>query len=273
MEFDLKQCVIRTAEERDREDLLRVVRGIWGGTDYLPRVMERWIAEPWFLVCEYRGHAIACLKMTLFPDKVLWFEGLRVMPKYQNHGLATLMNRHAFVIAERLQREGKVSSFEFCTYYLNVESLHLTQKLGFSIVEKFWQLNKRGVKAVAKPEILPLKSLDVFHSYGEYIPCAWQSVHHNPASLPFLKAHGKLFRTPRSLYYLGGLHEPHVHLLEAPHPDMKLDLPYLQYFFGSRKSYGIVVPPAFKESLPFLMGLGFHFWEKELADNMLILRM
>lgn len=273
MKIDLKECLIRTAVAGDRDDLIRVSRGIWGGGDYLPRVLDRWIAEPWFLVCEYRGRVIACLKLSLFPDRVLWFEGLRVGLRYQNQGIATLMNQHAFALADRLRGEGKVDCFEFCTYYLNAESLHLTQKLGFKVVDSFWQLNKRGVKATLEPRLLPRVELAAFRLYGLYIPCAWQSVHHCPDSLPFLNRQGQMFQTPRATYYLGGSHEPHITLLEPPAPGIKDDLPYFQHFFGSRKSYGIIVPLKFKSSLPLLHELGFRFWEREVAENMLVLRM
>lgn len=186
MNFELDSCLIRPATKADRDDLISVSKGIWGGTDYLPKVMDRWISEPWFLVCEYQGHVIACLKLSLFPDQVLWFEGLRVRSRYQNRGVATLMNRHSFALAHDLRRAGKVRSFEFCTYYLNKESLHLTQKLGFKVVATFWQLNKRGIKATREPKLLPRVDLKAFRHYGKYIPCAWQSLHHCPgrAALP-----------------------------------------------------------------------------------------
>lgn len=271
MNFDLNACHIRPAKPSDRDDLIRVSRGIWGGTDYLPRVMDRWISEPWFLVCEYQGRVIACLKLSLFPDQVLWFEGLRVQTKYQNRGIATLMNKSSFALAEQLRSEGKVRHFEFCTYYLNSESLHLTQKLGFKVVETFFQLNKRGIKATQEPKILPKVDLSAFRHFGRFIPCSWQSVHHCPDALPFLNKYGRLFQTPRATYYLGGAHEPSITLLDPPGPELKAELPYFQYFFGSRKSYGIILPPAFKNSLPLLHQLGFHFWDHEEAENMLIL--
>ncbi len=273
MNFELNDCLIRQAIASDREDLIRIARGIWGGTDYLPLVMDRWISEPWFLVCEYRGRVIACIKLSLFPDQVLWFEGLRVQKRYQNRGIATLLNRHAFALVEKLRRDGKVRSFEFATYYLNSESLHLTQKLGFKTVETFWVLDKRGIKATQKPHILPKVDMKFFRHYQKYIPCAWQSVHHCPDALPFLQSHGKLFQTKRATYYLGGSHQPVITLLEAPGPYMHEELPYFQHFFGSRKSYGIIVPPAFRDSLPLLLELGFNFWEKEQVENMLVLRM
>lgn len=273
MDFQLSECRVRIAIPEDKADLLRVAKGIWGGTDYLPKVVDRWISEPWFWVCEYRSRVIACLKMTLFPDNVLWFEGLRVHVRYQNHGIATLMNHSSFDLARKLRTENPKLRYEFCTYYQNVESLHLTHKLGFGIVEKFYDLRKHGIKATREPRILKNIDLKLFHNYSSYIPCSWQSVHNTPASIPFLKRHGSVFRTPQAAYYLGGLHEPSITLLEPPTPSIKDDLPYFQHFFGSLKTYGVILPQAWRDYLPFLQQYGFRFWDEEVVENMLVLQM
>lgn len=273
MEFNLDDCAIRLARETDKPDLIRVARGIWGGSDYLPKVFDRWVREPWFWVCEYRGRAIACLKMTRFPDDVLWFEGLRVQVRFQNHGIAKLLNRRSFATAQKLREENPDISYEFATYYLNVESLHLTQKLGFRVVDKFFSLKKRGVARTEKPRILKSIDLADFQNYPRYIPCAWQSVHNTQDSLGFLEEHGCCFQTPHARYYFGGLHDPCVTLLETPAPSLRDDLPYLQHFFGSRKSYDLIMPSSFRSSLPLLHKLGFRVWGDEAVENMLVLRM
>lgn len=273
MDFDLQDCRIRLAEPSDKAALISVARGIWGGTDYLPKVLDQWIAESWFWICEYRGRAIACLKMTLLPDKVLWFEGLRVKKEFQNRGIATWMNKFCFAQAAELKKSIPGLAYEFCTYYLNVESLHLTQKIGFRVVAGFYDLRKHGVSQVVKPKILPEMDLAAFHNFPDYIPCSWQSLHNCPEAMPYLAEHGCLFQTPRCTYYLGGLHEPELTFLEPPRPDLPSDLPYFQYFFGSRRHYNIIIPQAFRSSLPLLHKNGFCFWENEITENMLVLRM
>ena len=271
--IDERACLIRQAEPKDRNDLLRIARGTWGGSDYLPRVMEEWSAEPWFLVCEYKGHAVGCLKMTMFPDNVLWFEGLRVLSRYQNRGIATLLNRWAFAIAAEEKRTNPRLSFEFCTYYLNAESLHLTEKMGFQTVTRFYTMNKRVVTSVLEPKIIRDFDLSWFHRFRDYIPCAWQSVHKVPDSLPFLRKHGYIIQTPHAAYYCGGHHERDITLLEPPGISLAKDLPYLQHCFGSRKGYSIIFPAEFKDCLPLLEHKGFRFWEGERVENMLILKL
>ena len=103
--FILENCLVRLARPQDRQDLLAISRGIWAGTDYLPKVVDRWLAEDWFFVCEYQGRVIACLKLSLLPDNVLWFEGLRVHRRWQGKGIARFMNTEIFRFASGLKKE------------------------------------------------------------------------------------------------------------------------------------------------------------------------
>lgn len=263
MDFDLKDCKVRLAQTSDSADLSAIARTIWGGGDYLPNVMQRWIAEPWFFVCEYRSQVIACIKLSLFPDNVLWIEGLRVHARFQGKGIGNLLNKHIFAFAAELKNRNPSLSFEFCTYYKNSESLHMTQKMGFRITERFFEYDKRGIKATLKPEIVTAYDMSLFKAYPRHIPLGWQSVHNHPESLEFIKDRALVFRTPQSTYLLGGVAEKNVVLLSPPVPDFKSEFPYFQYFFGSRKKYGIILSSAFESHLPRLFKLGLHSWEKE----------
>lgn len=273
--FELESCKVRLARENDRDDLIRISKGIWDGHDYLPRLLDRWINEPYFFVCEYDGTAIACLKLSLFPDHVLWFEGLRVHRKYQGKGIATMMNRHLFAFARELKQADPRLSYEFCTYYKNVESLHLTQKLGFRPVERFYSLDRRGIVRTMEPEIVKDFGMEEFTNLKKYIPLGWQPVHNVPDSLDFIKSRALLFRTPQASYLLGGITEQNILFLAPPVQDIKAELPYFQHFFGSRKRFSILLPLQYKTHLPRLMQEKFFFWDdtREVAENYLILSM
>ncbi|HNX38241.1 MAG TPA: GNAT family N-acetyltransferase [Candidatus Cloacimonadota bacterium] len=263
MRFDLNNCTIRLARPSDTADLEAIARTIWDGTDYLPRIMDRWISEPWFFVCVYEGKVIACIKLSLFPDNVLWIEGLRVHRRFQGKGIATLLNRHIFRFATELKARNPELAFEFCTYYKNAESLHMTEKMGFRIVKRFYQLDKRGVKHTKESEIVTDYDMSLFKAYPDYLPLGWQAVHNTASSLDFIKSRATVFRTPRSTYLLAGVGEKNITFLQPPVQDLKVELPYFQSFFGSRRKYGIVLPPGFNEYLPQLLKLGFYFWEEE----------
>jgi len=271
MDFDLKDCKVRLAQETDFGDLSAIARTIWDGSDYLPKVMQRWTKEPWLFVCEYQSRVIACIKLSLFPDNVLWIEGLRVHARFQGKGIGNFLNKHIYTFADELKRRNPLLAYEFCTYYKNAESIHMTEKMGFRIANRFFEYDKRGVKATLKPRLLKDFDLSLFRHYPDYIPCAWRTVHNSPLSLPFLRQHGQVFETPNARYYLGGLHEPSILLLEPPQASIGKDLPYFQHFFGPRKSYGLILPTKFKRYLPLLHKAGFRFWEKEQIENMLLL--
>jgi len=185
--FQLSDCRVRLATESDTPDLITIAKGIWGGSDYLPRVLPLWLSEPYFFVCEYHGQVISCLKLSLFPDHVLWFEGLRVHKSFQGMGVGSLMNSELFRFAARLKKQDPCFTFEFCTYYQNAESLHLTKKLGFKIVKSFYTMDKNGIKAQKEPRIVTDYDISLFKIYSDYIPLGWQSVHNSPDSLPFIQ--------------------------------------------------------------------------------------
>jgi GNAT superfamily N-acetyltransferase len=272
--LNLQECIIRLATEADTDDLLAIARGIWGGSDYLPKILPRWLSEPYFFVCEYHGRAIACIKLSLFPDHVLWFEGLRVLHRYQGKGVGSLMNREMFRFASQLKAKDPLLQFEFCTYYQNVESLHLTEKLGFRKVQGFYALDKHGIKRQAQPKIIEDYDMALFTDFPNYIPCGWQTVHNHPDSLSFIKERITVFETDQARYYVGGLTEKSIALLSPPPKDIKAELPFFQSFFPPLKRYGIIVPTGYKRYLGKLHNAGFKFWDNESkpVENMLVLR-
>lgn len=274
MKFELAQCNIRIALPTDADDLVRMSKTIWEGHDYLPMILSRWIGEDWFFVVEYQSRIIACLKLSLFPDNVIWFEGLRVHGKYQGLGIGTMLNAYAFGFAEQLRKQNPAISYEFCTYYKNYESLKMTKKAGFRIVEHFYQLDKRGVRDTKEPEIVTDYDMSIFKAYKKYIPLGWQAVRNHPDSLYFIKQRATVFLTPQSIYLLAGLADKNVIFLQTPVKDFKSELPYLQHFFGSRKKYGVILPMSMSRDIPFMQSKGFYFWEgeKEPVRNMVIKR-
>jgi len=273
--FQLSDCRVRLATESDTPDLITIAKGIWGGSDYLPRVLPLWLSEPYFFVCEYHGQVISCLKLSLFPDHVLWFEGLRVHKSFQGMGVGSLMNSELFRFAARLKKQDPRFTFEFCTYYQNAESLHLTKKLGFKIVKSFYTMDKNGIKAQKEPRIVTDYDISLFKIYSDYIPLGWQSVHNSPDSLPFIQKRCTVFQTPQARYLLAGVAEKNIVLLSPPVKDFKAELPYFQSFFPPRKRYGMVIPTHYKKHITHLNTFGFRFWDGESrpVKNMLVLKL
>lgn len=274
-EFDITKCLVRLAVAEDATDLKDIASTIWDGSDYLPDIMSEWISEPWFLVCEYERRVIACLKMTMLPDKVLWFEGLRVHGDFQNRGLGTLMNHHGMRLAHELSGRIPGLSFEFCTYYKNVESLHLTAKLGFQTVESFHVLDHKGILETREPQLINAPKLDMFANYPRYIPLGWRILHHHPEALDLIRIKGSTFRGAKDSFLLGGIAEKYVLLLDEPNEDFTEELPYLQHFAGAGKEYGIIMSTAFSHRIPMLKEMGYAFGDddEDAPENMVVLRL
>lgn len=270
--FDISECTVRIARPEDKAGLIEISRHIWGGTDYLPEIVDRWIAEPWFYVCEYRQKVIACLKLSRFPDHVLWFEGLRVHKDFQGKGVAKLMNSEMMHLARRLKAEDPQLSFEFCTYYKNLESLALTSKLGSVQTDAFYNLEKRGVHRAERPEFISEPDTSIFASYPAYLPLNWHAVHSKPESLEYIREHAELFKTPNSIYLVGKIGEPCITFLHPPGKHLKEDLPYFQYFFGARKHISVTLSPLFRSYLAQMYSMNFYFWgeDREEVLNMLV---
>lgn len=271
-EFSPTDCIIRLARPEDAPDLLAIAKTIWDGHDYLPTIIQRWTKERWFFVAEYMGKVIACIKLSEFPDNVIWIEGLRVHARYQGKGIGAFMNAFVMDYCQRLTDRNLKLTFEFCTYYQNLESLKLSDKMGARLVESYYNLERRGVAKITVPEILKDYGMDIFELYPSYIPLGWQSVHNHPDSLAFIRKYATVFRSPQALYLCGGVGERCITLLSEPPEDLLAELPYLQGFFGSRKRISIIVPRSLESRLPQLMAAGFDFWddEKQVVANMLI---
>ncbi|PKN76105.1 MAG: hypothetical protein CVU49_01695 [Candidatus Cloacimonetes bacterium HGW-Cloacimonetes-2] len=275
MSFDLRECIVRLARTGDTRDLLAISKTIWDGTDYLPEVIEEWIKERWLFVAEFHGKVLACIKLSQFPDNVIWIEGLRVHARYQGKGIGTLLNDYIMDYAYRLKEKNRSLSFEFCTYYKNFESLKMTEKLGFNLVESFYSLDHHKEPGYLVPEIVEDYGMDIFDNYPSYIPLGWQSVRNKPESLDFIKRNATVFRTPQSIYLIGGKGEKAVTFLKPPTKDLAAELPYFGYFFRRKRRIGIVCSTGFDKQLPYLLDSGFFFWDesREVAANMLIKRL
>lgn len=270
--FRISNCIIRLARQADKADLLEIAKTIWHGSDYLPQIIDRWIKERWFFVAEYQGKVIGCIKLSQFPDKVIWIEGLRVHRRYQSKGVGTLLNDYIMQFCYRLQDKDRGRRFEFCTYYRNTESLRMTSKLGFKQVQSYFNLERKGCYKMRASELLKDYDMSIFELYLDYIPIGWQMVHNCPDSLNFIRGNAIVFRSPQALYLINKAGSKSVTLLSPPVEDLQAELPYLQYFFGHRYPLSITLPISQKAELPRLKELGFWFWDQETepVENMLV---
>jgi N-acetylglutamate synthase-like GNAT family acetyltransferase len=270
--FKLENCKIRKAELSDLEGLKKIARTIWEGTDYLPIVAEKWINEGGFFVAEHENTLVGCTKISRFPANVMWFEGLRVHGRYQGLGIGKLLNAFAFQYAIAARKSNPELKFEFCTYYKNIESIHLAQKLGFEIVEEYYVLAKRGLKRSLAPQMISDFDMDIFAHYPNHIPCGWRAIYNLEDSKAWIRSNCRLFQTPASSYLVGGLSGNSILPLGEPQRDLRKELPYFQHFYGSYKSIELILPKSWQKMIPDLLERGFRFWDQEAKPNMYIFK-
>jgi len=69
-----EKLVIRRARPDDLEPLLAMCRSIWGGTDYLPLVLDRWLSDKrgTTLVATLRGTPVGMSRIALLGPREVW---------------------------------------------------------------------------------------------------------------------------------------------------------------------------------------------------------
>jgi GNAT superfamily N-acetyltransferase len=77
--------------------VLEITARVWEGTDYLPHVLDRWLADPsaTLEVAELDGIVVGFQRLRPITRRVVLYEGLRVAEEHRRRGVARAMLRHA----------------------------------------------------------------------------------------------------------------------------------------------------------------------------------
>ncbi|GAB4308537.1 MAG: GNAT family N-acetyltransferase [Candidatus Bipolaricaulota bacterium] len=124
---------LRSARVEDRDAILAISSQIWEGEDYIPLVLDDWLAEGGLVVAELDGVVAGLGKLTVLAPGEVWLEGLRVDPAHRGKGVAKAIARHQLEAALAL----KPRSIGFATAEVNAESLHIAGKQGFREIARF----------------------------------------------------------------------------------------------------------------------------------------
>ncbi|MBC7092715.1 GNAT family N-acetyltransferase [Candidatus Bipolaricaulota bacterium] len=147
---------IRGVRPEDKEAILAISAQVWDGEDYVPTVLDRWMAEGGLLVAELGGRVVGFAKTTFLAPGEVWLEGLRVDPAHRGKGVGKAL--------ARAQLEGALAlaprSIRFATGEVNHESIHIAEELGFREVARFTYMEgavqevpaPAGVTQVRDPE-------------------------------------------------------------------------------------------------------------------------
>lgn len=118
---------MRTA---DRARVLEITRDVWEGHDYLPEVLDSWLADPAasFQAAEVDGMVAGVHRLRPITRAVMYYEGLRVATEHRRRGVARAMLRDA---VEKTRGTGFT---EMRLYTGNAGAAKLFQSEGFRLV-------------------------------------------------------------------------------------------------------------------------------------------
>lgn len=155
--FTRADLAIRPAQPDDRAALEAIAAQIWDGNDYLPRVLDAWLNDPYdgFFVATLRDRVVGVCKITRLDDEEWWLEGLRVDPAFQGHGFGRIL--HHFAV-NHVRQHGR-GVLRFSTSSENSAVQRLARETGFSRVAVFLPL---GADVLDEPlvHLAPLMPAD-----------------------------------------------------------------------------------------------------------------
>lgn len=122
--------MLRPVRPVDRERVLEIVRDVWDGMDYMPDVLDAWLADPGasFQAAEVDGVVVAVQRLRPIAPGIVFYEGLRVASTHRRRGIARAILRRAL-------DEGRGLGFrEIRLYTGNPDAGRLFASEGFRLV-------------------------------------------------------------------------------------------------------------------------------------------
>jgi len=125
--------IIRIAQRKDRENILKIASHTWEGWDYVPKLLDEWFIEGGLIVAEEKGDIIGITKTTTLSQGELWLEGIRVKEKERGKSIGKQLA--FFQLKEALKQKPKV--VRLSTVEINIESIKIIEKMGFRKIKEF----------------------------------------------------------------------------------------------------------------------------------------
>lgn len=126
--------LVRKVELRDKDEIIRISSKIWEGDDYISFVFEDWVNDPHglFTAVIYEDKIVGFGRLVYLSPTDVWLEGLRRDPDVTIKGVGKTLSEHYLKI---LQNK-KLTSIRFSTYYENIASITIAEKLGFRAAKR-----------------------------------------------------------------------------------------------------------------------------------------
>jgi L-amino acid N-acyltransferase YncA len=155
----MTEPTFRTATVGDRARILEITSQTWEGDDYIPDVVDDWLASSAgrLIVAELDGQVVGLARYDRTFPGYAWFEGLRMDPAYTGRGIAKAITGYLVGLAqaEEVERIG------LSTYFDNLASQKVTAGFGFEKVAGF---------AASSAEVEKLRPLATASARAEIVP-------------------------------------------------------------------------------------------------------
>ncbi|MBN2364353.1 GNAT family N-acetyltransferase [candidate division WOR-3 bacterium] len=273
--YTLRECTID-----DLPFITDISKNTWDGHDFLEDVFSDWIEDGNFWALESERRVIGTVKISVYPCKTAWLEGLRVHKDYQSKGWGRILYDFTAKKAAELQSNGTVTTAEFATYYLNEESLSLSTRDGFRLEESFTSFSAETDKfePCAEEEIKQVNDFKLFVEkcgYQKHIPLGWEFVKKCSDTHIWLERKSLMF-SYKGMLFLQPKHafrDIMTPLVPASDYTLTLMPAFSKTARGSNEEYLTVMIPGYsKEMLKELKKIGFNTWHEGKEDDVLVMK-
>lgn len=133
--------------------MLRITKGVWEGTDYVPFLWQRWLEDTsgYLCVATWGDRVVGLQHAGVQPDGTAWLEGIRVAESMRGHGIGGAMLQHGLAWA----RDAGCSVVRLSTSSENPSSIRLAGKAGMQVVARFEVLS--GPPSPDAKSVLPVR--------------------------------------------------------------------------------------------------------------------
>jgi len=153
-----EELTLRPVRPADRDRIIEMTKDVWNGRDYIPSVLDRWVADAGaaFQAAEVEGIVVGVQRLRPYAPGLIWYEGLRVAAEHRRKGIARTMLEAAIEEArEQTFREMRLATRDS-------PAVGLFESAGFKrLVEvKWWRgLRVEGGEPARIPDATEAKKL------------------------------------------------------------------------------------------------------------------
>jgi GNAT superfamily N-acetyltransferase len=287
----LPGIAFRRLGEGDREQILAVTAEVWEGTDYIPGVLDEWLAPgaP-ALVGAWTGASLAALaRLDLPVPGYAWLEGLRTHHAWRSRGIGRALAEHVLAVAVELGARRAGAS----VYTDNEPSQRLMRGLGFEPVAGFIYLTaepSRGpMQAAPAHEVEPVPSPEAaefiaLRRGSGFLPNSWRFLRFDPGSavavgrmrqLAGIRRNGSLAALMAIGEPIHGPTEACIDFLDGDAEDIALLVRHARHLCRDLSLLECMLPgdsESASAALEALLASGFETWNQGRPDVLVLER-